>query len=246
MAKIEPETMKLFSPLIVLAILSACMPVKLENSTAERPDVKAVTAKAIEHKESFRNLLRHAETGDPIAEYKLGRYYQENTSSYSDAMNWYLKSAEQGDADAQYELGVMYFLGEGVKQDDRQAVTWWKTAADKGHFAAQWNLGGMYEAGKGVEQNNVEAYSFYTLAIDNKQGTGGNDPRIGRGRFKRQLKSLATRMSAEDILQAKKLAIGWKPVPAPGPACKSHYAAKSASVWCDGGALLFVRSRSTP
>ena len=36
--------------------------------------------------------------------------------------------AEQGDADAQFNLGVMYADGEGVAQDDAEAVRWFRLA----------------------------------------------------------------------------------------------------------------------
>ena len=40
--------------------------------------------------------------------------------------------AEQGDAEAQYNLGGRYYLGEGVPQDDIEAVRWYFLAADQG------------------------------------------------------------------------------------------------------------------
>ena len=38
--------------------------------------------------------------------------------------------AEQGDAVAQYILGAMYDVGEGVVEDDREAVRWYRLAAE--------------------------------------------------------------------------------------------------------------------
>ena len=35
-----------------------------------------------------------------------------------------LKAAEQGDAKAQYSLGYMYEVGDGVPEDDAEAVKW--------------------------------------------------------------------------------------------------------------------------
>ena len=37
-----------------------------------------------------------------------------------------LQAAEQGNAQAQYNLGVMYEQGQGVRQDDAQAVQWYE------------------------------------------------------------------------------------------------------------------------
>ena len=52
--------------------------------------------------------------------------------------------AEQGDAEAQSSLAVMYDTGEGVPEDDAEAVKWFRMAAEQG--ATQSNLGVMYAA----------------------------------------------------------------------------------------------------
>ena len=50
-------------------------------------------------------------------------------------------AAEQGHADAQNNLGWRYGNGEGVPQDDAEAVAWFRLAAEQGHADAQNNLG---------------------------------------------------------------------------------------------------------
>ena len=54
---------------------------------------------------------------------------------------WKPLAADQGHADAQYNLGLMYANGEGVVEDDAEAVRWYRLAADQGHADAQHNLG---------------------------------------------------------------------------------------------------------
>ena len=76
--------------------------------------------------------------------------------------------AEQGLAEAQVNLGFMYAKGQGVPQDDVEAVTWYRKAAEQGHAAAQFSLGYMYANGEGVPQNEVEAVRWYRKAA--KQG----------------------------------------------------------------------------
>ncbi len=49
--------------------------------------------------------------------------------------------AEQGDAAAQFNLGVMYSFGDGVLQDDKEAVRWYRKSAEQGVAEAQYNLG---------------------------------------------------------------------------------------------------------
>ena len=46
--------------------------------------------------------------------------------------NWYRFAAERGQGLAQFKLGVMYDNGEGVPEDDKQAVKWYRLAAEQG------------------------------------------------------------------------------------------------------------------
>jgi TPR repeat protein len=75
-------------------------------------------------------------------------------------------SAEEGDAEAQFNLGVMYAQGQGVPQDDVQAVKWYRLAADQGVAQAQYNLGLSYMKGVGVEQSIVDAMMWLEQAAD--------------------------------------------------------------------------------
>jgi TPR repeat protein len=52
------------------------------------------------------------------------------------------KAAEQGHAGAQFNLGLNVCLGgEGVPEDDAEAVKWYRKAAEQGLAGAQFNLG---------------------------------------------------------------------------------------------------------
>ena len=52
----------------------------------------------------------------------------------------FLPLAAQGDAEIQNFLGYMYFYGEGVMQDYKEAYTWFHRAAEQNNLKAQWNL----------------------------------------------------------------------------------------------------------
>ena len=52
----------------------------------------------------------------------------------------FLPLAAQGDAEIQNFLGYMYFYGEGVIQDYKEAYTWFHRAAEQNNLKAQWNL----------------------------------------------------------------------------------------------------------
>ena len=53
----------------------------------------------------------------------------------------------------QYNLAVSYDMGEGVEENDVEAVKYYRLAAEQGDSLAQRNLGLAYESGEGVEQD---------------------------------------------------------------------------------------------
>ncbi len=74
------------------------------------------------------------------------------------------KLAEKGDAEAQLRVGLMYYLGQGITSDYREAIGWFKKAGRQGNPFALSNVGYMYEKGEGVPQDFVEAAKWYRLA----------------------------------------------------------------------------------
>ena len=85
--------------------------------------------------------------------------------------------AEAGDTAAQFTLGLMYATGEGVPQDDAEAVAWHRLAAAQGNADAQYNLGLRYSIGFGVSQDAAEAVTWYRKAAE--QGHAEAQTRLG-------------------------------------------------------------------
>ncbi len=85
---------------------------------------------------------------------------------YQTAFKEWKPLAAQGDAVAQYNLAQMYRMGQGVPQNDTQAVAWYKKSAEQGYASAQSNLGVMYDNGKGVAQNDTQAVAWYKKAAE--------------------------------------------------------------------------------
>jgi uncharacterized protein len=83
---------------------------------------------------------------------------------YSAAMEQWFPLAEGGIAVAQNNLGVMYDHGQGVAEDDVQAVRWYRLAAEQGNAQAQYSLGLMYGNGHGVPEDDRAAVKWYRLA----------------------------------------------------------------------------------
>jgi TonB family protein len=86
-----------------------------------------------------------------------------------------------------------------------QQITW---QAEQGIIPAQTSLGSMYAEGKGVPQDYVQAYMWLTLSID-----GAVED---RGPFQRSpstvnlRKSIAEKMTREQIEEAERLAKEWE------------------------------------
>ena len=76
------------------------------------------------------------------------------------------KAAEQGLAEAQIVLAAMYANGEGVMQDDQQAVAWTRKAAEQGLVEAQLVLGAMYFNGSKVAQDYKQAGAWFRKAAE--------------------------------------------------------------------------------
>jgi TPR repeat protein len=96
---------------------------------------------------------------------------------------------------AQFNLALMYKNGEGVIQDDKEAVNLYRFAAEQGHAKAQSNLGFMYALGQGVTQDYVHAHMWCNLAASN-----------GHKIARENLGKIAKEMTPAQIDEAKDMA----------------------------------------
>jgi TPR repeat protein len=77
------------------------------------------------------------------------------------ALYWGLRMSPK----EQFEQGLKYATGQGVQQDDVQAVSWFQKAADRGYAEAQSDLGEMYANGRGgLAKDDAQAVSWYQKA----------------------------------------------------------------------------------
>ena len=88
----------------------------------------------------------------------------------------------------------MYDNGEGVLEDDKEAVKWFRKAAEQGNPTAQNNLGRMFAVGEGVLEDSVMAYAWWNIASAN----GDSIARDNKSK-------LAKQMTKEQIAEAQKL-----------------------------------------
>ena len=78
----------------------------------------------------------------------------------------YRRIAEQGDANAQVRLADMYLNGDGLPQDDAQAILWFHKSAEQGNPEAQFRLGLMIRDGRGAPRDDAEALVWLRKAAD--------------------------------------------------------------------------------
>ena len=98
----------------------------------------------------------------------------------------WLALAEQGDADAQRNLGLMYDNGDGVPENDIEAVKWYRLAAEQGDALAQSYLGLMYADGEGIPENDINAYAWWSLAATQGHESASENKGIITKRMTRQ------------------------------------------------------------
>lgn len=117
---------------------------------------------------------------------------------FQTALKEWAPLAAQGFASAQFNLGAMYDNGEGVPEDDKEAVKWFRLAAEQGDANAQSNLGVMYDNGRGVPEDNIMAYMWWNLAAASGHKSSVENKQI-----------ISEKMTKADISKAQELSRQW-------------------------------------
>ncbi len=146
-------------------------------------------------------------SGAEAASRDSGQSTTDPSTSVKSLADW-RKLADHGDAEAQFQMGVRYHNGEGVQQDDVQAVQWFLRSAEQGHVDAQSHLGAYYWAGRGVPEDLSQAYFWSDIAL-----AGGDENSRSR------LQGLTSQMTREQVAAASQQADAW---------LRQHNSAKSA------------------
>jgi len=102
----------------------------------------------------------------------------------------------------------MYWQGQGVPRDHREAAKWYLKAAEQGYARAQNDIGFMYGFGEGIPpRDDVQAYKWLSLAIE--RYTDKNKAR--REQAIEDRAALAARMSKAQLAEAERQVREWKP-----------------------------------
>jgi pilus assembly protein CpaE len=140
-------------------------------------------------------LRRAAESGAPIAQYRLAEHLRSGDGAIPDpsaALRWTERAAAGGHCRAMYDLGVAYAQGDGAQRSDATAFRWFRQAAEFDVADAQYNLGLLYQQGIGVSASMSEALFWFQRAAQ-----AGDGPAAERAAM------LAAFMPAADVEQAR-------------------------------------------
>ena len=121
-----------------------------------------------------------------------------DAGKYKTAVKLWMGSAENGHPEAQGFIGGMYHAGLGVEKNYIKAMEWYLKAAKKGVAQAQLGIGNLYGDGLGVKKDYIKACMWFAISAE-----------AGSERAEYNLKKVAARMSAADVVRAKKMAVEW-------------------------------------
>ena len=125
---------------------------------------------------------------------------------YEEALAIFKSLGEAGDTNMQVIVGNIYDYGQGVPQDDVQALQWYLMAAERGNTKGQYQAGVLYYRSQGVPQDLIESYRWLALAAEGPSPGMASDPAHATGiQARNLLGEVAAGMSTADIAKAKAL-----------------------------------------
>jgi TPR repeat protein len=118
--------------------------------------------------ESVKWFERAAEGGDTAAVAQLGFLYLGKDGGDRDPEKaaTYLRKAAYGgnNAAAKWALGTLYQMGEGVAQNDEDAVRWFKESAVQGDSTGMYHLALVMAEGRGTPKDELRANEWMQKA----------------------------------------------------------------------------------
>jgi TPR repeat protein len=94
---------------------------------------------------------------------------KEKQRDYAGALDLYRKAAGRGYPAAFAAIGYIYDNGQGVTQDENEALRWYLDAAQRNNAWGMFNLGYFYDNGRAVPEDDAVALDWYI-----KGAIGGN------------------------------------------------------------------------
>ena len=162
----EPQ----LSPIVgTLAAPSAAAPTPKpfvpEKPAAEmQPAPAAVPAKPVAEAPQPASLASVAPQNAPAGSLEAG-WDAFGRGDYAGALAIWQPLAERGDVNMQLLIGSIYDLGQGVPQDDAEAVKWYERAAAQGSAKGQYQLGVVYARSAQIK-DPFQGYKWLTIAAN--------------------------------------------------------------------------------
>ncbi|AYV83851.1 MAG: hypothetical protein Hyperionvirus12_48 [Hyperionvirus sp.] len=123
----------------------------------------------------FKFFDQYSSTGDPIAQYFLGKFNIEGygtTKNMAEGCKLALLSAHAGFPGGSNLLGNCYENGFCLPKNDSEAFKLYFEASSKGFIGAYSNLARAYDQGIGAPPDISKAYHWYKMAILHGDKTG--------------------------------------------------------------------------
>lgn len=127
------------------------------------------TAPIADRDEAAAQLISKAESGDPSAQYLVGKLYRDGPvliPNGVEARYWFDQSARQGHVPAQYALGKLYLSDDTEVRDPELGVQWLEYAARNGSNFAAYHLGKEYFKGEIVKRDITKAAKYLTQSAE--------------------------------------------------------------------------------
>jgi TPR repeat protein len=126
---------------------------------------------------------------------------------YAGALAIWQPLAEKGDVAMQLLVGSIYDFGQGIPQDDGEAVKWYERAAEQGSAKGQYQAGAVYARSPQVK-DPVQGYKWLTIAA--RTLSSGPQGGITADQATTLRTLLESEMSQDDIAKAKQEADAFK------------------------------------
>lgn len=156
-----------------------------------------------------------AESGNPLAQYKLGCYYAGQFGLLKDealAFDWKMRAAQAGYSLAQHDVALMFYK----RQDYTNTALWLRAAADQGEFASMMQFALLHASKRLPDADSVLAYAYTKVAADLISAKFNTLP-VQREEDKKLINKLqgdlakaAQELSEENRAKAEQLAAQWQ------------------------------------
>jgi tetratricopeptide (TPR) repeat protein len=138
-------------------------------------------------------LMKAAMAGNSKAQYELGLLEQQ-AKNIEMAIHWYRQAANKRNPDAISALSLLYYFGEGVPKNYREAFLLMKTAVELGLIKYAGLVGVSCEEGTGTTKDTTQALAWYYVCST-------KDPECIKHK-----EDLENKLTKQKILKAQKIA----------------------------------------